>query len=186
MKKVFIEIGSCDYDTFLPLVRTGRWFGIFVEPTNHYYNSLVKKAFDMELNFEDYSIENVAIGDREDMIEMNVCLPEDGIYSRGLSFVSDSDVPHLEEAKSQEWIKQTTKMVTLDSIISKYNIQRIDVLKIDTEGYEEKILSSYSWKVLPDTLIVERAYSDSNKLSSILNNFGYSIVWDEWNLFAIR
>jgi FkbM family methyltransferase len=186
MKKVFLEIGSCDYDTFLPLIKTGRWFGILIEPTEHYFNSLKSKSLEMELPFDSYSIENVAIGDREEVIEMNVCLPEEGEYSRGLSFVSDSNVPHLKEASNQNWIKQKTKMVTLDSIIDKYNLKRIDVLKIDTEGYEEKILSKYSWKILPDTLIVERAYSDSDKLNSILTSFGYSIVWDEWNLFAIR
>jgi FkbM family methyltransferase len=32
------------------------------------------------------------------------------------------------------------KMITLDSYINKNNIKKIDILKLDTQGYEDKII----------------------------------------------
>lgn len=36
--------------------------------------------------------------------------------------------------------KPIIKMITLDSYISKNNIKKIDILKLDTQGYEDKII----------------------------------------------
>ena len=35
MKKVFVEIGVCDFDTLEPLLKNG-WEGYFVEPIKKY------------------------------------------------------------------------------------------------------------------------------------------------------
>ena len=35
------------------------------------------------------------------------------------------------------------QVITLDSFIDKHNIQSIDLLKIDTEGYEFNVLKGY-------------------------------------------
>ena len=40
MLKTFIEIGSCDFDTNMPLIESGEWLGVMVEPAPYYFKNL--------------------------------------------------------------------------------------------------------------------------------------------------
>jgi hypothetical protein len=52
----------------------------------------------------------------------------------------------------------TVKTITLDMLIDKYELDRIDLLKIDTEGNDIPILMGYSWKILPEMIKFEHAH----------------------------
>lgn len=74
---------------------------------------------------------------------------------------------------------------TLDSIFSHNMPNRIDLIKIDTQGYEEEVLLGAE-NVLMKTLIVEAevifsdAYEKSSSIAgieSILNKYGF-VIWD--------
>ena len=70
-KKVFIEIGSCDFDTNLDLIRNGSWIGVMCEPAPKYRNNLIALAKDIP-NREDLIIEPVAISDYNGKINFAV------------------------------------------------------------------------------------------------------------------
>ena len=183
-KNIFIELGSCDYDTFIPLLKTGNWNGIFIEPVEYYSNSLEQQLNELNLK-NSWALEKTAISNYVGEIEMNICMPENG-YSRGLSFLTDTiDIPHMQEQPHQNWKKQITKVTTLDNIIEKNNIEKIDLLKIDIEGHELNVLENYSWKIIPNTLILEYRYSNQQKIKEILESKGYFLLWDYWNVTAI-
>lgn len=185
-KPLFIEIGACDYDTWVPLIQSGKWSGIFIEPTNHYATSLRNQAIQANLPYDSYIIEQVALSNYSGVETMNICLPEHGEFSRGLSHLSTSQVNHTQEYANQNWISEQVQVITLDNLLDKYNIDKIHTIKLDIEGAEVRVLEEYSWRVKPDILLIEHKYSDQNQLHTILKNQGYELVFDDLNVFAIR
>jgi FkbM family methyltransferase len=185
-KKIFLEIGACDYDTWIPLIKNGNWSGIFVEPTSHYANSLKKIAIENQLPYDSYAIEQIALSNYEGFGKMKVCLPEHGMFSRGLSHLSTSNVDHIEEFSSQNWIEEDVQIITLDNLIDKYKLTNIHTVKMDIEGGEVNVLKDYSWRIKPDIMLIEHRYSNHQDLHSILKAQGYELVLDELNVFAIK
>jgi len=103
---------------------------------------------------------------------------------------------HSEEAKknhNKTTLKQTVEynteinvpVDTLNNICNSENINNIDILKIDTQGYEEEVLKGAD-SILSNTLIVEAevmfgdSYEKSSTLRGIesqLHKFGF-ILWE--------
>ena len=42
IKKSFVEIGSCDFETNIDLITSGHWLGIMCEPATKYRENLEK------------------------------------------------------------------------------------------------------------------------------------------------
>jgi len=185
-KPLFLEIGACDYDTWIPLIKSGKWCGIFVEPTSHYASSLRNQAIEAELPYDSYAIEQVALSNYVGSEIMKVCLPEGGKWSRGLSHLSSSPLNWEPEFANQNWIEEPVQVITLDNLLDKYNVSKIHTIKLDIEGAEVTVLENYSWRVKPDVMLIEHRYSDQNRLHTILKEQGYELVFDDLNVFAIR
>ena len=47
------------------------------------------------------------------------------------------------------------KCMTLDALVEKHNVVKIDYLKIDAELTDHEILLSYSWKIKPTVIKAE-------------------------------
>jgi FkbM family methyltransferase len=76
-----------------------------------------------------------------------------------------------------------SQMLTLNSLLEKYNEQRIDILKIDAEGYDLKILESckslFAAKAIK-TVFWETANSPEEKqISEFLESLGYTKILDQ-------
>ena len=87
-------------------------------------------------------------------------------------------------------IKRAVPVVTLDYLINKHNVTRIDSLKIDIEGLEYKILAQYSWKIKPNTIVVEYKHWKVRDIKvstyiTLLNLMGYECSMDEENLIGV-
>ena len=91
--KNFIEIGSCDFDTNLELIRTGNWSGILVEPVDTYFDNLKKEAMDMP-HSENVILENVVISDYDGEIDF-ACVKPRSDWTRGISSVVDANHDYL-------------------------------------------------------------------------------------------
>ena len=80
--------------------------------------------------------------------------------------------------------------MTLDDLVEKHNVKRIDMLKIDTEGTEYDILDSYSWKVKPKFIKFEFEHwihrnIPVKKYIDMLEGMGYKCTQDEHDVVAI-
>ena len=73
-KKVFVEIGVCDFDTLEPLLKNG-WNGYFVEPIKKYADKL------SHLN-----VTNCAISNKNGSMEMYLS-KDTNQWSKGLSLI---------------------------------------------------------------------------------------------------
>ena len=188
--KTFIEIGSCDFDTNIPLIETGNWKGIMIEPSPHYFDSLTKIVEKIK-HKENLTLDNNVISDYEGEIKFKTSLYTKDLWVRGISSVSDVnhkgeklfDIPINKKFVDKELSLPCT---TLDKIIEKYNIDKIDYLKIDAEGHEMNILDCYSWSILPDIIKLEHTHIDDINISNILQTKDYIVYTEERDIYAIR
>lgn len=182
--KFFIEIGSCDFDTLLPLAKSG-WKGIFVEPIKELLHNLP--------DIEGCFYENCAVWDRNDTMTFKFYNPEwaEG-WQRGVGSLSQMNNFNANPQWKENELTRTVKVRTLDHLIEKYDVKRIDFLKIDIEGQEYRILENYSWKIVPNMIKVETRHWDTIEKGKLeewiikLNDKGYLTYSEKDDLYAIK
>tara|TARA_A100001201_G_C4028881_1_gene182911 strand:+ start:89 stop:718 length:630 start_codon:yes stop_codon:yes gene_type:complete len=179
----FIEIGTADFDTYEGLAKQG-YHGIFVEP--------VKQLLDNLERFEGCIYENNAITAEPRHCKVKYYDPEwaEG-WVRGVGNL-DMDMNHFHS--NPQWKEyereQYLHTITLDQLIDKHNVERIDMLKIDTEGTEYEILDSYSWKIKPKFMKIEYQHWVSRGVSvekyiKMLESMGYKCKKDKNDFVAV-
>jgi FkbM family methyltransferase len=148
--RFFIEIGSADFDTLIPLAKNG-WKGMIVEPVTKLINSVEK--------VDGVIYENVAVWDKEGTTTIKYFdfeeMPE---WAKGVGKINEvgNTLAYNRHPEWNKYIKtQEAPMVRLDDLITKHNISNIDLLKIDIEGGEKTILMDYSFEVAPTVLRIE-------------------------------
>ena len=153
----FIEIGTSDFDTLEPLAQLG-WKGIFVEPIGELLNNIERYdgCFYEESAILDYN-------GKTDIQYYDLDWAKD--WQRGVGNTSDINNfncnPHFKEHVRTARVN----VLTLDMLIDKYKVKRIDYLKIDIEGLEYKILENYSWRILPKKIKCEHIHWNDRPMS---------------------
>ena len=173
----FIEIGTSDFNTLVPLAQVG-WKGIFVEPLEELLDNLER--------FEGCIYENCAVLD--EMTTMNLhfydldWVPQSNQHwTRGVGSLSETNHFNLNPQFKEHERNRDVPVVTLDHLIEKHNVKRIDYLKIDIEGLDYKILDNYSWNIKPKLLKVEYIHwnthgVDYHQYVKLLEGMGYVVV----------
>jgi FkbM family methyltransferase len=151
--KTFIEIGIGKFNTLHNLIDNG-WKGIMVEA--------LPGILDLYEPKENLYFEEIAIDTKEGESKfMKVSdpyyfeNPDEVLGMSGLVGTSNPLYGDGYQGLLEEFVVKTT---TLDKLIEKYELDRIDLLKIDTEGNDIPILMSYSWKILPEMIKFEHAH----------------------------
>lgn len=144
----FIGIRANDgitHDPIYPFILDHGWEGIMVEPVPHAFEVLEKnyRAFD------GVKLVNAAVG-KEDgvgtIFTVDISDPKSGMMSLHSSFSREILLrgrrwhPDLE----RHIVRQEVQVVSFETLLSKVEGRRIDVLKIDTEGYD--LENCRSWK----------------------------------------
>lgn len=76
----------------------------------------------------------------------------------------------------------TVQINRLDMILQKHNIEKIDVMKVDVEGYEDRALIPFfresNPRLFPDSIIIEHTSNDqwAEDLFALLAEKGYDVV----------
>lgn len=178
---MIIEIGTCDFNT-----ESGKKDGIFIEPVKYYFDKLpnCKK-------------ENVAISDYDGEIEIFYLTEEDIVrinknriesdklpeWIKGCNSVGKPHPTTLKYIDVENIRKDIVKVVKIKSIIEKYGLNRIEFLKIDTEGHDCIILNNYLDEVdiIPDKIQFENNRltnkTECIKLVERLLKIGYKIEY---------
>ena len=187
----FIQVGANDGKSFDPIykwVTSRKWKGILIEPLPHLVEKL-KQNYDCCL--DKLCIEQVAISDLEEEAEIYY-IPERywtelPTYARGLSGL---DKDRNELRYFSEYIdKEKVECVTLESIVKKHQINDCDLLVIDAEGYDLKVLKSLNlWKLKPKIIYLEYFHltqKEKKETMSILVENDYQIMTIRKDLIAI-
>lgn len=189
-KQTFIEIGASNFDTLLPLARSG-WRGVVVEPIPFYAAKLREVVEDERL---DVRVVEAAITTHNGQTQMYECLERDQQWTRGISHLVNQTGTKLLELAANKHLKRKLITVTayrLDTLLwdllSLQHLERpIDFMKIDVEGHELDILKNYTWNLRPTMLKVEHKHCDDQQMRKILENHGYMVWTEQDDLYAIR
>lgn len=181
----FVQIGSNDgviHDPLFQYIRKYRWRGILVEPVAFYFKRLVDNyQHDERLIFE-----NVAISDDEesrDLYKVKEGLDFLPKWTTGLgSFYLPVLLKHQWAIPDLEKyiVKEQVRCKTFNRLMEDHQVERIDLLMIDTEGYDFEIIKQIDFNRLkPATIIYERKHLVKTNLlecEKLLRDHRYSLI----------
>ena len=167
----FLEIGAYngkDFDGLYRYTHNNNWTGIFVEPIPEYFQQL-KLNFQ---NIENKFFENSAITEEDGNYDI-MRIVGDNKWTKGSSSLLPNKIN-----KKYKYYKELIKGISFNSLVKKYNIKKIDVLQIDTEGYDLIILKQIIPTFKPKFISIEQynlSYPDKMEVKKILKMEGYYI-----------
>ncbi|HEX4938014.1 MAG TPA: FkbM family methyltransferase [Candidatus Kapabacteria bacterium] len=198
-KAYFIQVGANDGAIYDPLRRqivARHWHGIMIEPVPHIFAKLAK-------NYRDeprVSLENIAIGAVDGQATFHSLAPVEDPIAAGLprwysglgSFRLDVILSHRKHIPDieQRVVTQTLPCLTFDSLCQKHQVQQLDLLQIDTEGYDYEVLKLVDFPRLhPRLIIYEHVHlstDDRSAAESLVRGQGYELAHHRLDTLALR
>jgi FkbM family methyltransferase len=194
----FVEVGSNDgeqHDHLRPFIRSLPWSGIMVEPVPYVFERLQANYGDLDR----VVLENVAIADRDGLLPFYHLaeapasereeMPRwyDGIGSFSKQVVLDH-AGHIPDIESR-LVQRDVRTVTLGSLCRAQGVDRIDLLLIDTEGYDYELIKSIDLAEQHPRLIIYEHFhlspGDRAECRRLLERHGYETMeegFDTWCL----
>ncbi len=188
----FVEIGAYDgksNDPIFNLVRKFGWRGILVEPQQDQFN-LLKENYS---NIQGLHFENIAIADMDgpkSFYGIKATKYDNNTHGQLNSFNKDVVLKHRHIVDNLDSRLYETKVncLTLTSLMNKYNVTRLNVLSIDTEGYDYEILKQINFnKIKPDLIHFEHKHlsiDEQDSCFTFLKSNGYQIMVGRYNSLA--
>ncbi|MEM9264725.1 MAG: FkbM family methyltransferase [Cyanobacteria bacterium P01_F01_bin.13] len=190
----FVQIGAHDgvwCDPINNYVKKYHWHGLLVEPQLNAFKKLVENYTDEpQLKFENALILNQ---DKENVSLYTVRHEEGNEALFKLAYMARLDRDSLVRELSNFGLKNADSLVeaikvpalTIPTLLDKHNIRTLDLLVIDTEGYDFEILKMFDLsKIRPAIIqleIVHLSAEDKDACFAYLASHGYrtaTVVFD--------
>jgi FkbM family methyltransferase len=193
----FIQIGSNDGivdDILYERIIRQNYKGILVEPVPYLFDKL-KKNYNQK--YKNLIFENIAIGNMQQKLpfyRLDV-KSQDGvtIWYEGLgSFKKNVLLKHKNAIPNFDNLLMTDliDLITFHDLIRKHDISYINLLQIDTEGYEFEIISSIDFSIIKiEIILFEHKHLSCYELKLIrkkLKNNGFIVKrYNDFDSLAI-
>jgi FkbM family methyltransferase len=194
----FVQIGSNDGEQLDPLRRhilRRSWRGVMVEPVPIVFERLVANYGRRDR----IALENVAIADRAGELPFHHLAPVEDFEAEGLprwydalgSFRRDVVLSHADRIPDihERLVTTAVPCTTFDALCTKHGIGRLDLLHIDTEGYDFEILKSIDWsRWRPLLLIYEHLHLSLDERAacqSFLADQGYGAMEEHMDTWCV-
>jgi FkbM family methyltransferase len=194
----FMQIGARDGTALDPLrseFMKREWHGVLVEPVPYVFDRLKSNyAGNPRL-----ILENVAIADGDGTLEFYQLPPEPadspewewydalGSFRRDVVVASHTGlIPDIED----RIVSTDVPCLTFDTLCRKHDIQRVDVVQIDTEGYDLEVLELIDFgRYQPQLVMYEHVHLEQHskqRARELLQSRGYEVVADEMDTLGVR
>jgi FkbM family methyltransferase len=194
----FVEIGSNDgvqHDHLRPFVLSHRWRGVMVEPQPHVFTRLERNYG----NVPGVSLERAAVTGRDGSVpffypappaeDEREALPDwyDGIGSLSRDFVlSHSEhIPGLE----RRVVRDEVRSLTYGSLCARHDLDRVDLLVLDTEGSDWEILRDIDFGGRPPRLLIYEHFhlvpADRAACRAHAESLGYETMEEGFDTFCL-
>jgi FkbM family methyltransferase len=194
----FIEIGSNDgdqHDHLRPFIESSHWRGIMVEPVPYVFRRL-QRNFGVRPGL---ALENVAVAAHDGTMPFYFLrearpgelrtLPRwyDGIgsFSRETLLGHAQFIPDIEE----RLICEEIPCLTFESLCRRHDVTSLDLLLIDTEGYDAEILKLVDFQALTPALVIYEHFHMSEAARAecelLMRRAGFELMsegFDTWCL----
>jgi len=186
----YVEAGAHDGIFFSNTngLDTSKWQGLLVEPSPAAFELLKR-------NRPEAILENVALVEDESITSLSGTFEDGsamGSADRQLMQRDAARPRNLREkletiARAKLGIPPMTRTAivntaTLDQLLEKHRIESIDLLILDVEGYEAKVLDGFRFVPKPKLMIVEMRQRDCFEISTRLLASGYILAANLSNL----
>lgn len=181
----FVQIGANDgisFDPIYDLVTKENVHGIALEPVASIFEKLKKNY----APFPNVIPVNKAIHKTEKEMVLYRVDPENKQYPDWTIGTASFDKSHhdLGKINDADIIEEKVQCISLNDLVSEYKINHIDLLQIDTEGYDYEIIKMIDFnKIAPSIISFEHGFSagimSKEKLFEIqelLISYNYNIV----------
>lgn len=182
----FVQIGSNDGingDPIHKFITKYKWKGILVEPVPEIFQKLKTTYKD----YEGLVFENIAIATEEGYKDFYRVKENDepnnpGWYTLLGSFNKDIVVKHRDRVPNLDkyLIKEKVKCMTFQDLLKKNNTKKINLLHIDTEGYDFEIIKTINFnEIKPRMILYENEHLsniDKTTCINLLKKEGYKII----------
>ncbi len=196
----FLQIGAGDGNTADPLVdlirNNQRWFGVFVEPVP-WLLQCVRRLHD---NAGRFVYDGCAIADHDGTCNFYHVDP-DVQYVPGdrpppfwhlIGSTNRDLISERWHGKFEPFIKKTmVTCMTLHTLIHRRNLHGLDVLAIDAEGYDARIIQQINFNIIaPHVIIYETEHmtreEELNVTALLMHGHGYTLTPEGNNTLAMR
>ncbi|MEL6717412.1 MAG: FkbM family methyltransferase [Bacteroidota bacterium] len=202
-----IQIGANDGMTHDPIhkfIKRDRWRGVLLEPQKYVYDAFLKRVY--QKNKEIHPL-HAAIGSEDGMTQLYKIGFSDMRWATGLASFNRAQIQKAfdsglvaDRCKKYE-IKIPTEaskgiaaenipVISANTLIKKYNIQQIDLLQIDTEGFDYQVIQFFDIaKNQPKAIIFENVHlsqTDKTACYQLLTNNEYAVKEYGSNTLAMQ
>lgn len=195
---VFVEVGANDgeqHDHLRSHIRSNAWRGVMVEPVPYVFSRLQANYGDLDR----ISLENAAIAERDGRLAFyhlpEVSDPEsEGLpswYDAIGSFSREAVLAHLPaESRHAERIVETeVSCMTFASLCQKHGFGELDLIAIDTEGYDAEVLAQIDLDALRPRLVIYEHYhlprDVRNRCRERVEAAGYETLGEHFETFCL-
>jgi len=197
-KKTFsvIQIGANDGfsgDPISMFIKKDKWKGVLVEPQKYVYDNFLTKVYKKNKGVHTIC---AAIGSKSETQKLYKIGFSNMRWATGLaSFQKDTIEKAFDDGYIQECcekyniqmpvdlneriVSQDVTIISPDDLIKKYNIESIDLLQIDTEGYDFEVIKMFDIpKLSPKAIVFEHKHlkqRDTEACYSHLKEYNYKL-----------
>jgi len=184
----FVQVGSNDgvtSDPIRPLIEQHvDWRGLLIEPVPYLFDRLKSNCSDSNR----FCLENAAVAMERGTLpfyyvaeEAARALPDlPRWYDQIGSFDRQHIVDRLNGRLEPFIVKQHVVCLPLADILAKHNVKQIDLLHIDTEGYDYRVLAQVDFDAYrPAAILFEYKHlpaADQRRASNLLSAAGYTLL----------
>jgi len=199
----FVQVGANNgIDRFTDFRMKYDWSGILIEPQKHVFDELkTNNKWDKNVYFE-----NSAISEYDDIKTLYKLSVSESWWATGIaSFDKSNILKHLQEGYLDAYskkdgikiegdpekyiIEEKVNCISFNTLKNKYNIKEIDLLIIDTEGHDYKVLKSFNInKIRPSIIIYEFVHLPKNEFKEsikLLKLNNYDLYYDYVDIVGI-
>jgi FkbM family methyltransferase len=181
----FIQVGAFDGQDCDPLYKfigPYSWSGILLEPQPAAFAKLqVLHGDNSKMN-----LINAAIARTESKTEFYILEGDDlPSWSKGMaSFQIENIRKHRDIIPSiDQHIRRTeVDCVTFGSLLSRFSVKQLDLLQIDTEGFDAEVIYMFPFEILKPAIVhFESKHLGKTKLEGVLDHLipmGYRVAYD--------
>lgn len=185
-----VSDGGEDPDPIHSHILKFNWAGILVEPVKYIYEELRRTyASQSNLHFENSAL-NMNSGSRNIYRLRKTDDPLPWFYEKLATFHKDVLIKHKVFIPNilNYIVEEQITCITFDELIRRYNVQKIDLLVIDTEGHDYEILKTINFNYLrPKAIFLEHFHLNKDELAEckdLLKKNCYKLHLSERDIFA--
>lgn len=193
----FVEIGANDgvqHDHLRPFILEHEWRGVMVEPVPYVFERLRRNYGSIDR----VELENAAIADRDGSLPFYYLRPPEpdehglpswydgiGSFSRDVVAGHAAHIPDIES----RIVQAEVPAMTFESLCLKHRLTGLDLLLVDAEGYDHRILQNIDLAARHPTLLVYEHYhlepGERRDCAGHVHEHGYETMeegFDTWCL----